>query len=139
MRPKGKDDQELPLILSVEVKITFCSLPVSDLADDSYALAKTVRTGCMICLETDDVEVVIGKVVVVVGATNECATADGENACCGEHATKLKDSYGFVMAVVAPPMDQVVELLQNLSLDSQTKTLEILEPNKKPFGNLLMG
>ena len=138
MRPKGKDDQEFPLILSVEVKITFCSLPVSDLADDSYALAKTVKTGCMICLETDDVEVVIGK-VVVVGATNECATADGESACCGEHATKLKDPYGFVMAVVAPLMDQVVELLQNLSLDSQTKTLEILEPTKKPFGNLLMG
>ncbi|KAL6331014.1 hypothetical protein AAG906_009442 [Vitis piasezkii] len=136
MRPKGKDDQELPLILSVELRL-LSPLP-SRPPDDSYALAKTVRTDCMICLETDDVEVVIGK-VVVVGATNECATADGESACCGEHATKLKDPYGFVMAVVAPPMDQVVELLQNLSLDSQTKTLEILEPTKKPFGNLLMG
>ena len=90
MRPKGKADQELLLILSVEVKIDFYSLPVSNLVDDSYALAKTIRTGCMICLETDDVEVVVGK-VVAAGATNECATTNGESACYDEHATKLKD------------------------------------------------
>lgn len=90
MRPKGKADQELLLILSVEVKIDFYSLPVSNLADDSYALAKTIRTGCMICLETDDVEVVVGK-VVAAEATNECATTNGESACYDEHATKLKD------------------------------------------------
>ena len=39
------------------------------------------------------------------------------------------------MVAVAPSTDQVVELLQKLSLDSQTKTLETLEPTKKPFGN----
>ncbi|KAL6331367.1 hypothetical protein AAG906_011304 [Vitis piasezkii] len=138
MRPKGKIDQELPLILSVEVKISFYLLPVSDLAEDSYALAKTVRIGCMIYLETDDVEVVVGE-AVAARTTNECATADGESVCCSEHATNLKDPDGFVMAAVALPADQATELLQNLSLDSQTKTLEIPKPIKKPFGNLLMG
>ena len=39
------------------------------------------------------------------------------------------------MVAVSPPTDQAVELLQKLSLDSQTKTLEIPEPTKKPFGN----
>jgi len=36
------------------------------------------------------------------------------------------------MATVAPPADQATDLLQKLSLDSQTKTLEIPEPTKKP-------
>lgn len=36
------------------------------------------------------------------------------------------------MATVAPPADQAADLLQKLSLDSQTKTLEIPEPTKKP-------
>ncbi|KVH90942.1 YTH domain-containing family protein 3-like [Cynara cardunculus var. scolymus] len=36
------------------------------------------------------------------------------------------------MAAVAPPADQAADLLKNLSLDSQTKTLEIPEPTKKP-------
>lgn len=38
MHPKRKADQELPLILSAEVKIGSYSLLVSDLADDSDAL-----------------------------------------------------------------------------------------------------
>ncbi|XP_052175082.1 YTH domain-containing protein ECT4-like [Diospyros lotus] len=36
------------------------------------------------------------------------------------------------MASVAPPADQAADLLQKLSLDSQTKTLEVSEPEKKP-------
>ncbi|XP_071698051.1 YTH domain-containing protein ECT4-like [Rutidosis leptorrhynchoides] len=36
------------------------------------------------------------------------------------------------MATVAPPADQAADLLKNLSLESQSKTLEINEPNKKP-------
>ncbi|KAJ7955452.1 evolutionarily conserved C-terminal region 2 [Quillaja saponaria] len=39
------------------------------------------------------------------------------------------------MATVAPPSDQAAELLQKLSLDSQTKSLEIPEPTKKPTAN----
>ncbi|KAJ8753448.1 hypothetical protein K2173_019847 [Erythroxylum novogranatense] len=35
------------------------------------------------------------------------------------------------MATVAPPSDQAADLLQNLSLESQSKTLEIPEPTKK--------
>ncbi|XP_024985182.1 YTH domain-containing family protein 2-like [Cynara cardunculus var. scolymus] len=36
------------------------------------------------------------------------------------------------MAAVAPSSDQAADLLKNLSLDSQSKTLEIPEPTKKP-------
>lgn len=36
------------------------------------------------------------------------------------------------MAAVAPPADQAADLLKNLSLDTQPKTLEIPEPTKKP-------
>ncbi|PIN05579.1 putative high-glucose-regulated protein [Handroanthus impetiginosus] len=36
------------------------------------------------------------------------------------------------MAAVAPPTDQAAELLQKLSLDSQTKTIEIPDAAKKP-------
>ncbi|XP_050110620.1 YTH domain-containing protein ECT4-like isoform X1 [Malus sylvestris] len=39
------------------------------------------------------------------------------------------------MATVAPPVEQAADLLQKMSLDSQTKTLEIPEPTKKPSGN----
>lgn len=39
------------------------------------------------------------------------------------------------MATVAAPADQATDLLQKLSLDSQTKTLEIPEPTKKPSTN----
>ncbi|KAG5517771.1 hypothetical protein RHGRI_038223 [Rhododendron griersonianum] len=35
------------------------------------------------------------------------------------------------MATVSPPADQAADLLKNLSLDSQAKTLEIPEPTKK--------
>lgn len=47
------------------------------------------------------------------------------------------------MAAVAPTSEKAAELLQNLSLDSQTKTLEIPEPNKKTsvyqYGSLESG
>nr|XP_043613738.1 YTH domain-containing protein ECT4-like [Erigeron canadensis] len=39
------------------------------------------------------------------------------------------------MAAVAPPADQAADLLKNLTLDSQSKTLEIPEPTKKPSSN----
>ncbi|KAG7951237.1 hypothetical protein I3843_13G155800 [Carya illinoinensis] len=39
------------------------------------------------------------------------------------------------MATVAPPADQATDLLQKLSLDPQTKALEIPEPTKKPSSN----
>ncbi|KAI3706290.1 hypothetical protein L6452_23923 [Arctium lappa] len=38
------------------------------------------------------------------------------------------------MAAVAPPADQAADLLKNLSLDSQSKSLEVPEPAKKPSG-----
>ncbi|KAI3716483.1 hypothetical protein L1987_67394 [Smallanthus sonchifolius] len=46
------------------------------------------------------------------------------------------------MAAVAPPADQAANLLKNLSLDSQSKTLDVSEPPKKPSvdsGNTVNG
>ncbi|CAK9155037.1 unnamed protein product, partial [Ilex paraguariensis] len=37
------------------------------------------------------------------------------------------------MAAVAPAADKSADLMQKLSMDSQTKTLEIQEPTKKPY------
>ncbi|XP_010257809.1 PREDICTED: YTH domain-containing family protein 1-like [Nelumbo nucifera] len=37
------------------------------------------------------------------------------------------------MAAVAPPADQAADLLQKLSIDSQTKNIEVPEATKKPF------
>ncbi|XP_034672485.1 uncharacterized protein At5g48480-like [Vitis riparia] len=109
MHPKRKADQELPLILSTRVKIGSYSLLVSDLADDSDVLAKTVGTSCAICMETYEVEAALVK-AVAAGATNECATAGGESACCGGCMTKLKDLYGFIWLICSPakkPVDVV--------------------------------
>ncbi len=88
-------------MLSAEVKIGSYSLLVSDLADDSDAPAKTVGTRCIICLETDDVEAAVEK-AIAAGATNQCATAEGESACCGGRVAKLNDPYGFVWLICSP-------------------------------------
>lgn len=68
--------------------------------------AKTVGAGCMICLETDDVEAAIEK-AIAAGATNQCATTDGDSACCGGRVAKLKDPYGFVWLICSPAVKPV--------------------------------
>ncbi|KAF9592082.1 hypothetical protein IFM89_011832 [Coptis chinensis] len=40
------------------------------------------------------------------------------------------------MATVNPPSEQAADLLQKLSLDSQTKTLEVADANNKPGGSV---
>ncbi|XP_071912330.1 uncharacterized protein [Coffea arabica] len=59
---KRKAEQELPLLLSAELKLGSFSFLVSDLtADDSRAPVKTVGGGVALCLETEEVEAAVGK------------------------------------------------------------------------------
>ncbi|KAL3531044.1 hypothetical protein ACH5RR_010366 [Cinchona calisaya] len=98
MHPKRKADQELPLLLSAELKLCSSSFLVSDLiADDSVALVKAVGGGSAFCLETDDVEGAVEK-AVAAGAISEGGVAEGERV------GKLKDPYGNVWLVCSPAM-----------------------------------
>ncbi|XP_028772940.1 uncharacterized protein At5g48480-like [Neltuma alba] len=100
--PKRKAEQELPLILSAELKLAGVTILVSDLlADDSAAPAKSVGNGVVLCLETEEVEAAINK-AVGAGAVAEGEIVSGEGACCGESVGKVKDPFGFVWAICSP-------------------------------------
>ncbi|XP_054784579.1 uncharacterized protein At5g48480 [Prosopis cineraria] len=100
--PKRKAEQELPLILSAELKLAGFTILVSDLtADDSATPTKSVGNGVVFCLETDDVEAAINK-AVNAGAVAEGEVVVGEGAGCGERVGKVKDPYGFVWAICSP-------------------------------------
>ncbi|KAK9281961.1 hypothetical protein L1049_004870 [Liquidambar formosana] len=101
MHPKRKADQELPLILSAQLKLGSSIILVSDLVDDSAAPVKAEGTGCVFCLETEDVEAAISK-AVTAGAIKEGETAEGEGACFGGRVGKVKDPYGFVWLICSP-------------------------------------
>ncbi|XP_059297779.1 uncharacterized protein At5g48480 [Lycium ferocissimum] len=100
--PKRKAEQETPLILSVELKLGSFAFLVADLTDeDSTAPVKTASTGCVFCLETEDVEAAIAK-AVSAGAVAEGEIAEGDAAaagCCGGRVGKLKDPYGNVWMI----------------------------------------
>ncbi|CAH1417504.1 uncharacterized protein At5g48480 [Lactuca sativa] len=99
--PKRKADQELPLLLSAEIKLGSSSILISDLSDDSTALVKTVGTGLVFCLETEDIEAAIDK-AVKAGAVAEGEITEGEGACCGGRVGKVKDPYGIVWLICTP-------------------------------------
>ncbi|MFS8019737.1 putative glyoxalase/Bleomycin resistance protein/Dihydroxybiphenyl dioxygenase [Helianthus anomalus] len=65
--PKRKADQELPLLLSVEMKLYSSTIMTSDLADDSTAPVKASDMGLVFCLETEDIEAAVEKAVKVAG------------------------------------------------------------------------
>ncbi|KAH7862691.1 hypothetical protein Vadar_008162 [Vaccinium darrowii] len=98
VHPKRKAEQESPLVLVAELKLGSSVILVSDLVDDSSAPVKTVGTGFVMCLETEDVKAAVEK-AVTAGAVSEGELAEGE----GEGlAAKLKDPYGFVWTVCSP-------------------------------------
>ncbi|KAG8371675.1 hypothetical protein BUALT_Bualt13G0113000 [Buddleja alternifolia] len=99
--PKRKADQELPLVLSAELKLGSSSIVVSDLTDDLSSPVKTAVTGSLFCLETEDVEAAVAK-AVEAGAVSEGEIAEGEGACCGGRVGKVKDPYGNVWLICAP-------------------------------------
>ncbi|KAL6967939.1 hypothetical protein U1Q18_052437 [Sarracenia purpurea var. burkii] len=101
VHPKRKADQELPLILSAELKLGSSYILVSDLANDSSAPVKALGTGFGICLETEDVEAAMAK-AVSAGAVSEGDVAEDDGACCGGRVGKVKDPYGFVWMICSP-------------------------------------
>lgn len=100
VHPKRKADQELPLILSAELKVGSSFLLVSEQQEDSVASVET-ENGCVLCLETEDVEGAIAN-AVNAGAVEVGETTEGESACCGARVGKLKDPFGFVWLICSP-------------------------------------
>ncbi|XP_027092593.1 uncharacterized protein At5g48480 [Coffea eugenioides] len=101
VHPKRKAEQELPLLLSAELKLGSFSFLVSDLiADDSRAPVKTVGGGVAFCLETEEVEAAVEKAVGAGAISEDVSEAD----CCGGdgRVVKLKDPYGNVWLVCSP-------------------------------------
>lgn len=61
---------------------------------------KTASTGCVFCLETEDVNAAVAK-AIDAGAVAETTAEDG--ACCGGRVgRKLTDPYGNVWLVCSP-------------------------------------
>ncbi|XP_061351090.1 uncharacterized protein At5g48480 [Gastrolobium bilobum] len=102
LHPKRKAEQELPLILSAELKLGGFSILVSDFIGDSVEEAlKNGGNTISICLETENVSDAIAK-AVSAGAVEEGEIMEGEGACCGERVGKVKDPYGFVWLICSP-------------------------------------
>ena len=63
---------------------------------------KTEGTGCVLCLETMDVEAAIAK-AVSAGAVAEGEITEGDAACNGGRVGKVKDPYGYAWLICSPP------------------------------------
>ncbi|KAL8237158.1 hypothetical protein R6Q59_018239 [Mikania micrantha] len=99
--PKRKADQELPVLLSAEIKLGSSSILISDVSDDSTAPGKAVGSGVVFCLETEDIEAAV-ETAVKAGAVSEGEISEGEGACCGKRVGKVKDPYGVVWLICTP-------------------------------------
>ncbi|CAI9770678.1 unnamed protein product [Fraxinus pennsylvanica] len=102
MHPKRKADQEIPLVLSAELKIGSAIVVVSDLIDDDSAPVKSAVTEGVFCLETEEVEPALSQ-AVNAGATAEGEISEGDSACCGGRVGKVKDPYGNIWLICSPP------------------------------------
>ncbi|GMN50205.1 hypothetical protein TIFTF001_019366 [Ficus carica] len=102
VHPKRKAEQELPLVLSAELKLAGFTILVSDLADDSDDPAKSTGSGgVVLCLETQEVDAAVKK-ALAAGAVAEGETVEGDSACCGGRVGKVKDPYGYVWLICSP-------------------------------------
>ncbi|KAL1834946.1 hypothetical protein ACET3Z_004597 [Daucus carota] len=95
---KRKADQELPLVVSAELKLGSTIFLVSDLSDHSSAMNKTGSNGPCFLLETDDIEGAIAN-AVKAGAVSEGEIDEGEGA---SPVGKVKDPYGMIWAITSP-------------------------------------
>ncbi|XP_040993118.1 uncharacterized protein At5g48480 [Juglans microcarpa x Juglans regia] len=101
LHPKRKADQELPLILSAQMKLGGSTFLVSDLTDDSAAPAKAEGAGIVLCLETEDVNAAIVK-AVSAGAVAVGEIEEGDGVCGGGRVGKVKDPYGIFWLISSP-------------------------------------
>ncbi|KAL4354056.1 hypothetical protein GQ457_06G027970 [Hibiscus cannabinus] len=100
LHPKRKAEQELPHILSAQLELAGSIILVSDVAENSTP-AKTEGGGCVLCLETEDVEAAVDKAVSAGGVAEGEITED-DGACCGGRVGKVKDPYGYVWLICSP-------------------------------------
>ncbi|XP_058739529.1 uncharacterized protein At5g48480-like [Vicia villosa] len=96
LNPKRKADQEIPHVLSAELKIAGSTFLVADSVDDSATPAKSGGNGVVFALETDDVEGAIAK------AVKGGATVDIEGAAGEGRVGKVADPYGYVWQISSP-------------------------------------
>ncbi|KAJ0640329.1 putative glyoxalase/Bleomycin resistance protein/Dihydroxybiphenyl dioxygenase [Helianthus annuus] len=103
--PKRKADQELPVLISAEIKLANSSFLVSDVSEDSTA---TLFMDNMLCiledlcsLKTEDIEAAVDA-AVKAGAVADGEISEGEGACCGGRVGKVKDPYGVAWAICTP-------------------------------------
>ncbi|KAJ1427882.1 Vicinal oxygen chelate [Sesbania bispinosa] len=103
LHPKRKAEQELPLVLSAELKISGFSILVSDLTHDSVDAPKSEGKIDVLCLKTEDVGATIAK-AVSAGAVEEARLEEGEDMCCGGRVGmgRVKDPYGIVWILFSP-------------------------------------
>ncbi|KAL8138938.1 hypothetical protein V2J09_004939 [Rumex salicifolius] len=92
--PKRKADQELPSLLSVDLKIASSVFSVSS-SSDEYALQST---GFQFCLETEDIEGAIAK-SVSAGASAVGEVVEVAAACNGGRMGMVMDPYGYVWMI----------------------------------------
>ncbi|CAK8541525.1 unnamed protein product [Lathyrus sativus] len=101
LNPKRKADQEIPHVLSAELKIAGSSFLVADGVDDSATPVKTGGHGVVFALETEDVEGAIAK------AVKGGAVVDIEGAAGEGRVGKVTDPYGYVWQISAPLKKEV--------------------------------
>ncbi|CAL9040986.1 uncharacterized protein At5g48480-like [Musa acuminata AAA Group] len=96
--PKRKAEQELPLILSAELKIGSSFLLVNDRFDDAGEDGSTVASGggILLRLEAEDVDAVMKK-AVTAGAEIVGEVTEDEGGVCG----KVRDPFGVVWVIAA--------------------------------------
>ncbi|WZZ74436.1 hypothetical protein YC2023_085806 [Brassica napus] len=95
--PKRKADQELPHVVSAEIKLAGATVVVSDVSVHS---GSNVKTGTVTALlETDDVEAAVAK-AVAAGAVKVEEVAEGEAE--GGVKGKVTDPFGFTWIFVSP-------------------------------------
>ncbi|KAI3992857.1 hypothetical protein MKX01_028156 [Papaver californicum] len=106
LHPKRKADQELPSVVSAELKLGSFVFVVSDLPGGTTTLAN----GCTFCLETDDVNSLV-KGAVSAGAVLDGELTEGaEEGCCGGPAGKLTDPYGNVWLICSAKKGQATDV-----------------------------
>ncbi|KAE8699565.1 EPIDERMAL PATTERNING FACTOR-like protein 9-like [Hibiscus syriacus] len=100
VHPKRKAEQELPHILSAQLELAGSTILVSDIVENSTPV-KTEGGGCVLCLETEDVETAVAK-AVSAGGVAESEITEEDGACDGGRVGKVKDPYGYVWLICSP-------------------------------------
>ncbi|GKD10780.1 glyoxalase-like domain protein [Tanacetum coccineum] len=66
-----------------------------------FSVVKTVGSGVVFCLETEDIEAAVDK-AVKAGAIADGEITEGEGAWFGGRVGKIKDPYGIVWVITTP-------------------------------------